>query len=282
MTNWLILTSAVSPEAVNTAKEAANNDYTVLFSIISLLVCIAIPTAVFLLGILKYEGSFKMTLWGILGYIVFSVILYALVSRVIFHNYLDQTATSFEAVVLILVRIVCEAAGMFLLLLWTKKKRKGLGNALMFGGGYCLLECLIVGILLVSYLVVMTSEDVEKVYFLRTLRVFVQSNNLVAGEEWKFIVKALTAAVFCALQLSSAAVMFVAVHTKKYWLAGAAVLFGVVIRLPNRLSSFDAWFWGNNAVILPYLAIMAVMISVIAYVIWRSNQSELTQKEGLK
>lgn len=283
MNQWLVLTAqTVTDSALQTTNQVSNTSYTVLFSILSLLVCIGIPTAAILIGILKYEGAFRMTWWGILGYIVFSAILYAIVSRLILHSYLDQEATSFEAVVLVVVRIVCEVLGMTLLVLATKKKRKGFGDAILFGSGYALMECLIIGILLVAYLVVMTSDGVEDIYFLRAIRVYVKNENLVSGEEWKFLVKGLSAIVFAALQFSAAAVVFVAVHTKKYYLIGVAAIFGLLIRIPNRLSSFDAWFWGNQAVILPYLAVMAVIVSIVAYVIWKKNgmSSARPQKEG--
>ena len=85
MTKFLILTSAASSNALSAAGgQSGGTDYTVLFSIIGLLVCIALPTAVILLAILKYEGSFKQILWGILGFVVFSTILNFLVSSIFF------------------------------------------------------------------------------------------------------------------------------------------------------------------------------------------------------
>lgn len=275
MTKFLILTSAASSNALSAAGgQSGGTDYTVLFSIIGLLVCIALPTAVILLAILKYEGSFKQILWGILGFVVFSTILNFLVSSIFFFDYLDQEATSFQASLLIIIRVICEVLGMFLLLKWTKK-RKGLGNALNFGVGYCLPECLYVGFLLAGYLIISTSEGIDSIDFLRELRVFIQDSNLVAGQEWRFILRGFTVLVFGGLQISSAVVVFISVQTKKYWLAGIAVIFGLLIRLPNRLHSFDAWFWGNYAVILPYLAVMTVIICVTVYILWKNNKTEM-------
>lgn len=292
MTQFLTLTATVSQSALSTnGAQTSSTDFTVLFSIIGLLVCIGFPTAVILLGILKYDGSFKQTLWGIVGYFGFTMILYSLVSTIFFSGYLDQEATSFEAFGLIVIRVICEALGMFLVLLFTKK-RKGLGNALNFGAGYCIMECLIVGFLLVCYMIVITSEGIDSISGIRELRIYVQSNNLVEGEEWRFIMKAFTALIFCCLEMSSAVVMFIGVQQQKYWLGIVSIIFGLLIRLPNRMHSFDSWFWGNYAVIVPYLAVMTVIICVIAYVIWRNHfpkeavqeikKDKQSRKEGRK
>lgn len=277
MTKFLVLTSVAATDEISTVSaQTGNVDYTPLFCIIGLLVCVGLPIAMILTGILKYEGSIKQTLWGMIGFVVFSTMLYSFVSSIFFFGYLDQETTSFEATILIIIRIICEVAGMFVLLFFTRKKR-GLGNALNFGAGYCIMECLIIGFLLAGYLIVSTSEGIESIDVLRELRVFVQDSNLVEGQEWRFIIKGFTALVFAGLQMSSAVVVFTAVQTKTYWLAGVPVIFGLLIRLPNRLHSFDSWFWGNYAIILPYLAIMTVIICVVAHILWKNNKDIMPQ-----
>lgn len=280
MSPLLTLAAAASSGAVSTAgTQVSNTDYTVLFSMIGLLVCIGFPTATILIGILKYEGSFRQTLWGMAGYLLFTMLLYSIISTVCLSGYLDQEATDFEAAVLIVIRVICEAVGMLCLLSFTKKRR-GLGNALTFGSAYCIMECLMVGVLLVAYMIVITSEGIDSISGMRTLRIYVQNKNLVAGEEWKFIMKAFTALIFCCLELSSAVVMFVGVQLKKYWLGIVSVLFGLLVRLPNRLHSFDSWFWGKYAVIIPYLAVITVIICVTAYAVWKNNREALKALEA--
>ncbi len=275
MTHFLSLTVTATSNAVSTAgTQISNADYTVLFSILGLLVCIGFPTAAILLGILKYDGSFKQTLWGIIGYIVFTMMLYSIVSTICLSGYSDQEATDFQAGILIVIRVICEALGMFCMLKFTRKRR-GLGNALTFGSAYCIMECFMVGLLLVTYMIVITSEGVDSISSMRELRIYVQDKNLVAGEEWKFIMKAFTALVFCCLEMSQVLVMFVGIQLKKYWLGIVSILFGLLVRLPNRLHAFDSWFWGNYAVIIPYLAVVTVIICVVTYVIWKNNKEEM-------
>lgn len=272
---YLLTATVATASGINqsAAVTSSNADYTMLFCIISLLVCIALPLGTMLLAKLKYNGSFKQVLWGIPWFLIFSLILPAIVCAVFMPSYLDQEATSFDGTVITVVRIACGCLGLFLLTLFTRK-RKGIGNALNLGIGYCMLECLYIAFLMAAYIVVMTSENVDKIYAVREMRIFVQDNNLVSGEEWRFIMKGLTAAVFCALQLSSAVVMSVAVHKKMYWMGLFVLVFGILIRLPNRLHSFDEWFWGNYAVIIPYQIIMTVIICVTAYLIWKKNKEE--------
>lgn len=274
MTFYLAAASAVSSDALSTAgagKGAA--DYTVLFSILGILVCVGVPLGTILIGKLKYEGSLKQVLWGMAGFVVFTMLLSALLGAVFMPKYSDQSATSFQAAIIVIIKAVCEVGGMFLLCLFTKKK-KSLGDALNLGAGYCIAECLVIGFLLVAYLIVITSEDVDSIYMIRRLRIYVQSNNLVAGEEWKFIMRAFTAAVFCALDLSVAVMMFIGVQKQMYWFAIICLGMEFLIRLPNRLHSFDSWFWGNYAVIIPYLSIMAVIICVSTYMVWKKFGSE--------
>lgn len=279
MTQLLTLTAtATSTASANNTTAAGNADFTVLFCIIGLLVCIGIPLATILLGVLKYEGSLKQTLWSIAGYIVFTLMLYSVVSAMVLPGYTDQTATNFEATILVIIRCFCEAIGMFLLLLFLRK-RQGIGNALTFSAGYCFMECLMLGFILVCYLIVITSPGDNEISAIRELRIYVQDNNLVAGEEWRFIIKAFMAVIFCGLQLSSVVVMFVGVQLKKYWLGIVSVIFALLIRIPNRMHAFQVWFWGNNAIIIPYLAIMTVIICLIAYTIWKNNKDELDKKK---
>lgn len=269
MTSYLTAASAVTSDALSVAgagKSAA--DYTVLFSILGILVCVGVPLGTILIGKLKYEGSLKQVLWGMAGFFVFTMALSAIMGAVFMPKYLDQAATEFQAAVIVIIKAVCEVCGMFLMFLFTKKK-KGLGNALNLGAGYCIAECLVIGFLLVAYLIVITSEDVDSIDAIRELRMYVEGNNLVAGEEWKFIMKAFTAAVFCCLDISVCVVMFIGVQKKMYWFGIICIGMELLIRLPNRLHSFDSWFWGNYAVIIPYLAVMSVLLSVGTYMIWK-------------
>lgn len=275
MTQLLSATATVTSAASFVAGEQTGGmDYTVLFSILGLLICIILPITVILVGIIKHKGAFRQTLWGMAGFVVFSFILYSVVGAIFMPGYQDQTATDFEAIILIVIRVFCEVLGMYLLLMFTRK-RKSLGNALNLGAGYALVECIMIGFLLLCYLMVATSEDIDSIHALRELRVYVQKNNLVAGKEWRFIMRGFTAAVFGGLQISSAVMVFIAVQKKVYWMGLVSVIFALLIRLPNRLHSFDSWFWGNYAVIIPYLAIMTIIACVTAYVMWQKNKDEI-------
>lgn len=272
----LLSAAATITPAASTAmgEQAGGMDYTVLFSILGLLVCIVLPVTVILVGIIKYKGAFRQTLWGIAGFVVFSFVLYSIIGAIFMPNYQDQTATDFEAIILIVIRVFCEVLGMYVLF-WITRKRKSLGNALNLGAGYALTECVMIGFLLLCYLVVATSEDVDSIHILRDLRVYIQKNNLVAGKEWRFIMRGFTAAVFGGLQISSAVMVFIAVQKKVYWMGIVSVIFALLIRLPNRLHSFDSWFWGNYAVIIPYLAIMTIIACMTAYIMWQKNKDDI-------
>lgn len=276
MTSYLAVASAVTSGALSTAGAGKSSaDYTVLLSILGILVCVGVPLGTILIGKLKYEGSLKQVLWGMAGFVVFTIILSALLGAIFMPNYLDQSATSFQATLIVVIKAVCEVGGMFLLFLFTRKK-KGLGNALNLGAGYCIAECLSIGLLLVAYLIVITSEDVDRIYGIQELRLFIDEETIKAmikaGEEWKFIMKAFTAVVFCGLDLSVAVMMFIGVQKKMYWFGIICIGMELLIRLPNRLHSFDSWFWGNYAVIIPYLAVVTVMLCVSTYMVWKKQK----------
>lgn len=269
-----ITESAIGSAA--TAHPATNQvvDYTSLFIIISLLVSVIMPLGLIVWGKIKFKGSIFQIFSGIIGFLLFKLILSNGVASIILPNYSDQNASSFEASVFLVISIICMEIGRFLLLFLSRKKRKEFGNAITFASGYCLLEVFVIAAgFLIPYLAVASGmESVEGFY--TELRIYVERANLVAGEEWRFLIKGFISVVFCLLQISVSVMMFVSVQKKRYWLITLPVLFDILVLIPNRMSSFGAWYWGNLAVILPYLGIMTLISCLVAYKLWKSEYKE--------
>lgn len=269
-----ITESAIGSAA--TAHPATNQvvDYTSLFIIISLLVSVIMPLGLIVWGKIKFKGSIFQIFSGIIGFLLFKLILSNGVASIILPNYSDQNASSFEASVFLVISIICMEIGRFLLLFLSRKKRKEFGNAITFASGYCLLEVFVIAAgFLIPYLAVASGmESVEGFY--TELRIYVERANLVAGEEWRFLIKGFISVVFCLLQVSVSVMMFVSVQKKRYWLITLPVLFDILVLIPNRMSSFGAWYWGNLAVILPYLGIMTLISCLVAYKLWKSEYKE--------
>lgn len=249
---------------------SANVDFTIVFILISLVVSIVLPVFFILWGKIRHKGSIKQVFSGISGFILFKAMLPAILSVIFFPSFLDQSASSFEAGIQVVIVVICTELGRFLFLFSSRKKRTEFGNAITFGAGYCIMEVLIIVVgFLIPYLIVAISSDgssIDGIY--RELRLFVLSDNLVSGKEWRFLVKGYICIVFGLLQLYTSVMMFTAVQKHKYWLIFLPVLFGLLIMLPNKMSSFNVWYWGNLAVILPYLGVMTVIGCLIAYYLW--------------
>lgn len=276
MREFLCATVSATENAAGMPSAGATGggmDFTAVFLIISLLVAIAIPVGGILFGKIKYKGSFKMTLWGILGHVGFYMFLSSIMSTIFLQGYLDQESTYVEATVYILIQVICMELGRFLLLFLTRKKRNSWGDGLMFATGYCIMDTIIICLFfVVPYLIIVLSSDGGQIDGMwRELRVFVKDSNLVEGEEWRFIVKALTSMVFCALQISSTMLMHIAIQKKEKWMVALPILVDVAIMIPNRMHSYDAWYWGNNFVILPYLTIMAAICCLVTYLMWKNR-----------
>lgn len=273
-----ITESAIGSVTTTTQPATAQvADFTILFIIISLLVSVILPIALIIWGKIKFKGSIFQIFSGIIGFLLFKLMLSNGVASMILPNYSDQNASSFEAGLFLVISIFCTEIGRFLLLYLSRKKRNEFGNAITFAGGYCLLETfvIVVGFLLPYLAVASGMESIEGFY--EELRIYVERANLVAGEEWRFLIKGFMSIVFCLLQVSVSVMMFVAVQKKRYWLIILPVLFDILILLPNRMSSFGAWYWGNLAVILPYLGIVTLISCLVAYYFWKDEYKEKQQ-----
>lgn len=274
------ITESAIGSTTATAQPAATQgaDFTILFIVISLLVSVILPIALIIWGKVKFKGSIFQIFSGIIGFLLFKIIVSNGVASIILPTYSDQNASSFDAGLFVVITVFCTEIGRFLLLFLSNKKRKEFGNAITFGGGYCLIESfIIVAGFLIPYLAVASGmESIEGFY--QELRIYVQQANLVAGEEWRFLIKGFMAVVFCLLQVSVSVMMFVAVQQKRYWLVILPVLFDILILVPNRMSSFGEWYWGNLAVILPYLAIVTLVSCLVAYNFWKNEYKEKQQE----
>lgn len=270
MKNLLCLTTTTSGAVSNVVADSGM-DFSAVFLIISLIVAVALPIGVLIYGKVKTKGSIKMTLWGIVGYVVFYIVLAALLTSVFLRGYSDQSSTYFEATVYVVIQFICLELSRFLILNFRKKKHGGFGDALLFGAGYCICDTIIIAVcFLVPYLVIILSPNGGSFDgILRELRVYVKDANLVEGKEWRFIVKALTSFTFCAMQMSSAILMYIAIAKKEKWMLILPFAVDALIMIPNRLSSYDVWYFGNNFVIIPYLAIMAVLCCLFTYMMYK-------------
>ena len=271
MDKFLCLTSS-SGAAVAAASGSGKMDFTAVFLIISLIVAIVLPVSLLLYGKIKSKGSFVMTLWGMVGYIVFYVFLSSLLALIILRGYSDQSATYFEGAVYIVLQFVCMEIGRFLLLFLNRKKHGNWGDALMFSAGYCVLDTIVIAVFfIVPYLFIVLSPDGGQIDgILREMRVYVKDSNLVSGKEWRFIVKALTSLVFCAMQISSTMLMYIAIAKKEKWMIILPFIVDALIMVPNRLSSFDVWYFGENYVILPYLTVIALLCCLLTFMMYKN------------
>lgn len=267
----LLCLTAASSSAADAALQRGGADFTAVFLIISIIVAVALPFSLLLYAKIKCKGSFVMPLWGMIGYVVFYVLISSLIGSIVLTGYSDQNATYFEGTVLIVLQIVCMEAGRYLILRFTHKKHNNWGDALMLSAGYCIFDTIVIAVFfLVPYLFIVLSPDGGSLDGMwRAMRVYVQDSNLVAGKEWRFIVKSLTSIVFCAMQISSTMLMYIAVYKKEKWMLLLPFAVDALIMIPNRLSSFDVWYFGNNFVIIPYLAVMAVLCCLFTYIMYK-------------
>ena len=133
------------------------------------------------------------------------------------------------------------------------------------------MDMIAIAFFILPYLIIVLNPNVNQIDgVFRELRVFVKEENLVAGKEWRFLVKGLTSLVFCAMQMSSALLMHIAIQKNVKWLLLTPFAVDLLIMIPNRLSAFEVWFWKHNYVILPYLAVMAVLCCLFTYVMWKN------------
>lgn len=271
--NHLLCAADLATGSSLTSGAAAGSkfDFTPVFLIISLTVAIALPIGLIILGKLKHKGSLLMTLKGMLGYFAFYMILALILSLILLPNYSDQNSTYVEASIYVTLQIICLEGGRFLLLFMGRKKRGAWGDGILFGAGYCLMDMIAIAFFLLPYLIIVLNPNVTQIDgVLRELRVFVKEENLVSGKEWRFLIKGMTSLVFFAMQMSSTLLMHISIQKNIKWLLFTPLAVDLLIMIPNRLSAYNVWFWKHNYVILPYLAVMAILCCLFTYIMWKN------------
>ncbi|MCR5624872.1 MAG: hypothetical protein K6G11_06455 [Lachnospiraceae bacterium] len=253
-----------SQSAVDVLGNGSGVDFTMAFIVISIIVSVAIPLAVIFWGKIKLKGSLLQILSGVACFIVFKLFLANIFCNIIMPNFSDQDNSSFDICLSIIIGVVFTAAGRWLFMFLSRKKRKDVGNPVLFAAGMTIMEAFIVlFFILIPYLAVASGGDGTTEY--ESLRVFVTSGNLVEGEEWRFLIKGYTVIIFAMLQIYTAVLTFTAVQKKMFWPISIAVMFELLVLLPNRMHELDMWYWGNNVVIIAYLGIISVIGCFVAY-----------------
>lgn len=271
MENLLCLTTASGEALAKAAQQTSAFDFTAVFIIISLIISIAVPITILILGKVKFHGSFKMTLFGLLGFIVFFVILPSLIAGIIMPHYSSQTGTYIDASIYLCIRIVLLEIGRFVILFLRRKKNNTFGDGIMLGAGYCLLDTfIIIAGYLIPYLIVVISPNVGQIDGIwRELLVFVKAQNLSPEKAWRFLTYGMTSFAFGAMHLFSSILIYLAVNKKEKWLCIVALIADVCVLIPNKLSSFDVVIFGKEFFIIPYMLIIAIVIYLLSYVFYK-------------
>lgn len=267
------LSAATSGNSLSAAAGGGSTfDFTAVFIIISIIVSIAVPVVIFLLGKIKFKGAIKMAFLGIVGFIVFYLIVPGLISVIILPKYSSQNATYVDATIQLVIRIVCLEIGRFLMFFLLRKKNNSWGDAVLFSVGYCIIDTfmIVVGIL-VPYLITVLSPNVDQVDGLRReLLLFIKKENLTSAKAWRFLLYGIVSFAFGAAHLLSSVLMSLAINKKEKWLIGFALLVDVLVFIPNKLSGFKVWIFANDFVTIPYLLIISVVLYLMVYIAYKN------------
>lgn len=271
MNKLLSLTAASQSAVSNVSNNSSTFDFTAVFIILSILVSIAVPVVIFLLGKVKFKGAVKMMFLGIAGFIVFYVLIPSLISCIVLPGFSSQNASYVDSLIYLAIRIICLEAGRFLTFFLFRKKNNSWGDALMLCAGYCIVDAfvIVVGILF-PYLITVLSSDVSQVDGTRReLLLFIKKENINSAKAWRFLTYGIVNLAFSSAQLLSSALMYVAVNKKEKWPVIFTLLADVLIFIPNKLSGYKVWFFSNDYVTIPYLLIMAVVLYLMTYIVYK-------------
>ena len=268
MNNLLAMTTATADSVSAGAQNTAAFDFTAVFLIISIIISLAVPVTIMLLGKSKFKGSFKMFFEGIIGFIVFYVFLPSLISTIVMPNYSSQTGSYVEAIIYLAIRIVCLEAGRFLFVFLRRKKANTWGDGMLLGAGYCFVDTFIILVgFLVPFLILEIVPDMNKIDGVwRELLIFVQP--IAAEDAWRTLTYGMTSVAFGAVHLFSSVTIYLAVTKNEKWLCIFAILADALVLVPNKLASFDVWIFKNDYVVIPYLLVIAVVIYLFVYVLY--------------
>jgi len=216
----------------------------IVFMTVSAILAIGIPVYLFILFRKKFNAKVIPMLIGIAGFVVFALVLEAMVHRIVIGRFISPGAPVLYVIYAAFMAGIFEESARFIAFKILKRKYEGIGTALSYGIGHGGVESiLLAGMSMINSVVssvIINTGNMEIIRGNYRGEALAAVNDhmaaLVAAAPYMFLVGGIERLMAIAVQLSLSVIVFYAVFGKnKLWLYPLAIVFHAIVDIPAVL-----------------------------------------------
>jgi len=243
----------------------------ILFMAVSAILAIGIPVCLFIVFRKKFNLKVIPMLFGIAGFVVFALVLEAIVHRIVIGRFISPSTPALYVIYAAFMAGIFEESARFIAFKILKRKYEGIGTALSYGIGHGGIESiLLAGLAMISSIatsIIINTGNIEiitgKLQGDALAVANYQLQALIATAPYMFLVGGFERVMAMAVQLSLSVAVFYSVFGKnKLWLYPLAILFHAIVDIPAvifQLGGIKSVFMVEGIVCL--LAVSAVFLA---------------------
>jgi len=210
----------------------------IVFMVVSAILAIGVPVCLFVVFRKKFNLKVVPMLFGIAGFVVFALVLEALVHRIVLGRFLSPGNKVLYILYGAFMAGIFEETARFIAFNILKRKYQGIETALSYGIGHGGIESiLIAGIAMINTIatsIIFNTGNIESITGKLQGDALAAVNNQIVGlitaAPYMFLVSGIERVMAIAVQLSLSVIVFYAVFgKKKVWLYPLAIVFHAMI-----------------------------------------------------
>jgi uncharacterized membrane protein YhfC len=213
----------------------------IVFMAISAILAIGVPVYLFIVFRKKYNAKVIPMLAGIAGFVIFALVLEALIHRIVIGRFISPGNPVLYVIYGAFMAGIFEETARFIAFKILKRKYQGIETALSYGIGHGGIESvLLAGTAMISSIVtsiIINTGNIEiitgKLQEQALVAVYNQLAALVTTAPYMFLISGIERLMAISVQLSLSVIVFYAVFGKnKVWLYPLAIVIHAIIDFP--------------------------------------------------
>jgi len=216
----------------------------IVFMAVSAILAIGVPVCLFIAARKKFNAKVIPMLFGIAGFVIFALVLEALVHRIVIGRFIQTSNKVLYIIYGALMAGLFEESARFIAFNLLKKKYEGIGTALSYGIGHGGIEAiLLAGAGMISSIVtsiIINAGNIESITgslqgeALAAASIQIQALALTAP--YMFLVGGFERLFAIAVHISLSVVVYYSVFSKKkLWLYPLAILLHAIVDVPAMI-----------------------------------------------
>jgi uncharacterized membrane protein YhfC len=216
----------------------------IVFMAVSATLAIGVPVYLFIVFRKKYNAKVIPMLIGIAGFVVFALVLEALIHRIVIGRFVSPSTPALYVIYGIFMAGIFEESARFIAFKILKRKYEGIGTALSYGIGHGGIESiLLAGLAMISSIVTSIIINIGNIEIITgklqeqaLVTAYNQLAALVTTAPYMFLISGIERLMAIAVQLSVSVIVFYAVFSKKKtWLYPLAIVLHAIVDIPAIL-----------------------------------------------